>query len=174
MGVKITNLVWVYFTRNMSNKRSRGSAGAAAAAYSSTSSASRARKVGRSHPGYAYFEREMHPVLKPLNKLYNFPSWAMNPKHAEIDRSLMLRKVQVYLVEIGDHVVRTFSEERHAEAWEYVAEKAETRLRGPVLRRLYDDIVGGNQNGAVDEEEDAACEKDPGSKNNEDQLSNSR
>ena len=79
------------------NKRSRGSFAAAgtSSTTSSSSAPSRARKVGRGHPGYAYFEREMHPVLKPLNKLYNFPSWAMNPKHAETDRSLMLRKVLV-------------------------------------------------------------------------------
>ena len=139
------------------NKRSRGSFAAAgtSSTTSSSSAPSRARKVGRGHPGYAYFEREMHPVLKPLNKLYNFPSWAMNPKHAETDRSLMLRKVQGYLVEIGDHVARTFGAERHAEAWEYVAEKAEAKLRGPVLRRLYGDIVARNlQEAAGGEGED--------------------
>jgi len=162
------------------NKRTRGSSTAAAAASSTTSSASRSRKVGRSHPGYAYFEREMHPVLKPLNKLYNFPSWAMNPKHAEIDRSLMLRKVQGYLVEIGDHVARTFGAERHAEAWEYVAEKAEAKLRGPVLRRLYGDIVARNQKeaaGGKGEEDVAAAavpKVDGESGSTEDGLKSSR
>ena len=93
----------------------------------------------------------------------------MNPKHAEIDRSLMLRKVQGYLVEIGDHVVRTFGAERHAEAWEYVAEKAEAKLRGPVLRQLYNDIVARNQNGDREEgkneykkDEDAYGQDGPG------------
>ena len=139
------------------NKRSRDSFNASGVTSFNTSSASatRARKVGRNHPGFAYFEREMHPVLKRLNKLYNFPSWAMDPKHAKTDRRLMLRKVQGFLMDIGDHVVRTFVAERHAEAWEYVAEKSEAKLRGPVLRRLYDDIVARNQKEAAgDKEED--------------------
>ena len=131
-------------------KRDRGSSG--------VSSSERARKARRGHPGFAYFEQKMLPVLKQLNKLYNFPSWAMNPKHAEIDRSLMLRKVQGYLVEIGDHLTRTFDVGRRAEAWEYVAEKAETKLRGPVLRRLYDDIVA--QSGEQGDQPVAEVSKD--------------
>ena len=88
-----------------------------------------------------YFDREMQPILKTLNKLYNFPSWAMNPKHANTDRNLILAKVQKYLVDIGNFVVTKFPSNRHAEAWEYVAEKAQSKLRGPVLWRLYSDIV---------------------------------
>ena len=44
------------------------------------------------------------------------------------------------------------------EAWEYVAEKAETKLRGPVLRRLYDDIVA--QSGEQGDQPVAEASKD--------------
>lgn len=52
----------------------------------------------------------------------------------------MLAKVQKYLVDIGDFVVSTFESGRHAEAWEFIAEKTQSKLRGPVLWRLYMDI----------------------------------
>ena len=87
--------------------------------------------------GAASVRASLVSIEPTLSKIKGLVPWALAHRNKEAQ---VIKKVQRYLLLVGDHITQNIATEERAAAWAYAAERAECRINAICLSKLYADI----------------------------------